>query len=179
MNKLLDFAYEIRKAAEDLEPETKNENVKEEPILIDEKAKRRVNKEIQAYSTFLRKFLSVKGNDKVLGKLKPLFDNPRIRKPRNSILLTLEKGEDAAPISNVAELITDLRRILLRYGSLVDRYPAVRLIKEILNFGVVNGIAAFKRLLSTERRLYNTFGAQGSLEREKEKDEKVNEQKGN
>jgi hypothetical protein len=166
---MLKFAYQIRLAAKELETDT---NVKEEPILLDEKIKRRINKELQAYTTFLRKFMSVKGNEKVLGKIKPLFDNPRLRKPRNSILLMLEKGDQVQTVGDIADLVTDLRRILMRYGTMIERYPAIKLLKEILNYGVVNGVPAFKRLLSVERRLYNTFGAEGTLEREQQTEKK-------
>jgi len=171
-NELLVFAKIIRKAAKDLKSEA--EQPMDDPILIDEDEKRKVNKEMQQYSTFLRKFLSTKGNDKILGKLSLLFENPRIRKPRNAILLMLEKDDkNQSPSKPISELISDLRRILLRYGGMVDRYPAIKLLKEVLNYGVVNGVPAFKRLLTVERKLYNTFGSSGSLEKErKQKTEK-------
>jgi hypothetical protein len=162
VNKLLVFAHEIKLAAKQL--------TEEDQVLVDDKVKEKVSRELQAYSAFLRKFLQTKGNDEILGKLTPLFQNPRLRKPRNSILLMLEKGDEAAKIGNVADLITELRRILLRYGNMTERYPAVKLLREVLNYGVVNGVPAFKRLLSVERRLYNTFGSQGTLEKDQKQD---------
>jgi hypothetical protein len=167
-NDMFKFAHQIRLAAKELE----TDDIKEEPILIDEKVKTRISKELQAYNVFLRKFMSVKGNEKVLGKIKPLLDNPRLRKPRNSILTMLENNNQLQPIGDISDLITDLRRVLMRYGSKVEKYPAIKLLKEILNYGVVNGVSAFKRLLSAKRRLYNTFGAEGSLEREQQTDNK-------
>lgn len=166
-NELLVYAQTIREAAKKLAEEP------EDSILIDDDTKKKVNKELQQYATFLRKFLSVKNNEELFAKLSPLFDNPKVRKPRNTILLMLEKGEQVGKPKAANELIPDLRKILLRYGGMVDRYPAIKLIKEILNYGVVNGVPAFKRLLSIERRLYNTFGAQGTLEKEKKQKEKT------
>jgi len=173
-NDLLVFANEIKKAANELTKEV--EAAAKPPVLDDDKQKNRLNKELQTYATFLRKFLSVKGNDEIFSKLTPLFNNPRLRKPRNSILLMLEKGEQTSQTKEIAELIMDLRRIMLRYGSLADRYPAIKLLKEILNYGVVSGVPAFKRLLTIKRRLYNTFGAQGALEKQKQKELKNEEQ---
>jgi hypothetical protein len=167
-NELLIFAETIRKTAKELMNEKEDD-----PILIDKDEERKVNKELQEYSTFLRKFLAVKGNDEILSKLSPLFENPRLRKPRNAILLMLEKSEQKSNVKPIAELIMDLRRILLRYGNLVERYPAIKLLKEVLNYGVVNGVPAFKRLLTIDRKLYNTFGAQGKLEKERSKNQKM------
>lgn len=178
MNDLLLFANEIKKTARQLVAEVENPDQNpEDEILIDDKEKKRIGKEIQAYVTFIRKFLQPKGNDKIFAKLNPLFDNPRLKKARNAILLTLEQGKKDEQVitKDVAQTIMDLKRILMRYTA-VDRYPAVKLLKEILNFGVVNGVPAFKRLLTTERRLYNTFGTQGTLEKDKQKQEKEQNQ---
>jgi len=168
-NSLLDYANEIRTAAKKLNDEANKTNEDEIPE-IDEKEKTRISKEIQLYSTFIRKFLQIKDNAKLLGKISPLVMNPKLKKPRNSILLMLEQGKEATPISDASQLIPELRRVLLRYGS-NERYPAVVLLKEILNFGLVNGIPAFRRLLDVERRLYNTFSTQAQKREERKKNE--------
>lgn len=166
---LLDYANEIRIAAKKLNDEANKANEEEMPE-IDEKEKTRISKEIQLYSTFIRKFLQGKDNAKLLAKISPLIRNPKLRKPRNSILLMLEQGKEATPIADASQLIPELRRVLLRYGS-NERYPAVVLLKEILNFGLVNGIPAFKRLLNVERKLYNSFNTQSKKREEREKSE--------
>ncbi|MDD5650100.1 MAG: hypothetical protein PHF86_06755 [Candidatus Nanoarchaeia archaeon] len=161
-NQLLNYANVIKTAALELEAETKKPET-------DLAAEKKISKEFQVYSTFLRKFLASKGNDEILSKITPLIDNPRIRKPRNTILMSLEKGAEKRTVGDVAQFLMELRRIMMRYSSMVDRYPAVRLLKEILNFGVVNGVPAFKRLLSVDRRLYNTFNAQQEKKEVQEK----------
>lgn len=157
MNDLLFFASEIKEAAIQLKAEAEAP-VEEE--VVDKKDEEKVNKELQTYATFIRKFLQIKGNDKIFAKLLPLLENPRNKKPRNSILQTLEKSEPTTMTKDSAEIIMDLKRILMRYNKVAERYPAVKLIKEILNFGVANGVPAFKRLLSIERKLYNSFSTQ-------------------
>ncbi|MDD5650203.1 MAG: hypothetical protein PHF86_07305 [Candidatus Nanoarchaeia archaeon] len=157
-NELLIFSKQIRNAAKKLiEDNTKDKDENEI----------RINKELQLYTTFIRKFLSVKGNNEIFSKLTPLFENPRLKKPRNAILLMLEKNETQPIEKSTPELIMDLRRLLLRYGNLSNRYPAIKLLKEILNYGVVNGVPAFKRLLSIRRRLYTTFNSQAEEKNEK------------
>lgn len=155
---LIAYAKSIRTAAMQIEAETKPKDPKDSKL----------SQELQAYATFLRKFLTTKGNEDILSKITPLIDNPRVRKPRNTVLMMLEKGEQKRAIGDVAQLIIDIRRVLMRYGQATDRFPSVRLLKEILNFGVVNGVPAFKRLLSVQRRLYNTFNAQEEKKKEQE-----------
>lgn len=176
MNNLLVFSKEIKTAAKQLLAKTQDpEKTNDDEILIDDKEKQKIGKELQVYSTFIRKFLQQKGNDKILAKMKPLFENPRLKKSRNAILLMLEKEVPEGTSIDVSQIISDLRRILMRYSNLIEKYPAVKLIKEILNFGVVNGVPAFKRILNTNRKLYNIFGTEGTLERKKEKQEPTEE----
>ena len=151
-NETLKLAYSIRKIAKELN---------EEDQQIDQKVEEKLNKEIQEYSIFLRKFLTIKDNDKILSKIMFLIQNPRIKKPRNAILLMLEKQEETQT-PNVTDLIIEIKKLLLRYNNYIERYPALTLLKEILNFGVTNGVAAFKRLLTVKKRLYNTFNTEAN-----------------
>lgn len=158
-NDLLNFAMIVKKAAQELNDETdKEEKVSPE---VEEK----VGKEIQLYSAFIRRFLQVKGNDEIFAKLFPLFDNPRLKKPRNALLLILEKGDEAAATRDVSQIILDLKTLLYRYNANAERYPTVKLLKEVLNFGIANGIPKFKQLLSVKRKLYNTFNTE-SIEKQ-------------
>lgn len=152
LNETLKLAYTIRKIAKELV---------EEEQQIDEKVEEKINKEIQEYSIFLRKFLSIKDNDKILSKINFLIQNPRIKKPKNAILLMLEKQEETS-VPNVTDLIIEIKKLFLRYNNYIERYPALALLKEILNFGVTNGVAAFKRLLTIKKRLYNTFNIEAN-----------------
>lgn len=171
-NELLKFANEVRLVAKDLEA-AEPMNIKKMPILIDEKVKRRMSQEVQAYKTFLRKFLMTKGNDKILGILKPLFDNLRTKKPKNTLLTMIDSQSNRKQEQVIGEDIGDVLDQVMKMETFarskkLSLFTGLLLLKEILNYGVVKGVNPFKMLLSRPGLLKSTFKDEGKLERQTE-----------
>lgn len=164
-NQLIRFSRQLNFLAKELMTE---KPIKKQPIILDEESERKLNTELQAYRRFLKQFLTQEGNDKLLGRLKPLFADPKSKKPiiRPLMKMKMEKTKDLKSLGEYDEINTRLTHILRRYGTpkTVDKYPSVKLLKEILNYGVVNGVKPLKVLLSRPTLMVSDFKTHGLLE---------------
>jgi hypothetical protein len=172
-NEMIRFARQLNFLAKELATETSSDPIKKQKILISPEDDRMISKELIAYRRPLRTFLSQEENQELFGRLKPLFDNPESKKPiiRPLTKMKSERKNTLESLGDYDAILLKLKDILRHYGtpSKINRFPSVKLLKEILNFLVVKGQQPFKKILSNPTILFADFKSHGKLEKQEEK----------
>jgi hypothetical protein len=172
------LAIEIKKIAIEIDKEAIG-NVKQMPVYVSDDDTKGESPGLSNYKTFLYKLEQQRAEPesasalRYLNFFKFLFENITATKtPINKLVHQIQKLIDdqnkketfskhaETPFKTATDMITSIRRVLKRYDLRANRYVAVKLLKEILNYGVANGMTSFLRLFTMPNRFWSQFNAQ-------------------